>query len=163
MRKKEKRIMKRKILTTLLAVVMFMTGIISWNTNVCAEVNSEDIDMSYLMTEDALIGYSNNQTWGVYYSDGYSIINKISSTKIGAGGATNAAVRCTVKVTAILERKTTSGSWTRVTSWTQTNDNALTAMISKSVTVSTGYYYRVRCYHYAGTDSSSSFTNALWM
>lgn len=155
--------MKRKILTTLLAVVMFMTGIISWNTNVCAEVNSEDIDMSYLMTEDALIGYSNNQTWGVYYSDGYSIINKISSTKIGAGGATNAAVRCTVKVTAILERKTTSGSWTRVTSWTQTNDNALTAMISKSVTVSTGYYYRVRCYHYAGTDSSSSFTNALWM
>ena len=155
--------MKRKFLNATLAMIICFTGIFGLNISVNAEVESVDIDMEYLMTEDALVGYADNQTWGVYYSDGYSIINKISSTKIGAGGATNAAVRCNVSVTAILERKTASGSWTRVTSWTQTNDNALTAMISKSVTVPTGYYYRVRCYHYAGTDSSSSFTNALWM
>ena len=131
--------------------------------NVKAEVPSEDIDINVLMTEDALIGYSQNQTWGVYYSDGSSIINKISSTKVGAGGVTNAAVKCTVSITAILERKTSSGTWVRVTSWTQTNENAYTAMISKTVTVGTGYYYRVRCNHYAGTDSSSSCTNALYM
>lgn len=155
--------MKRRFLNATLAMIICITGILSWNISVNAEVDSTDINMEYLTTEDALIGYAKNQTWGVYYSDGYSIINKISSTKIGAGGATNAAIRCNVSITAILERKTTSGSWTRVTSWTQTNDNALVAMISKSVTVSTGYYYRVRCYHYAGTDSSSSFTDALWM
>lgn len=155
--------MKKILLTSVLALVMCVTGILSFNFNVKAETVSEDIDISSLMTEDALIGYSQNQTWGVYYSDGYSIINKISSTTIGAGGVTNAAVKCEVRVTAILERKTSTGSWARVTSWTQTNSNAFSAMISKSVTVANGYYYRVRSSHYAGSDSGTSCTNALWM
>lgn len=155
--------MKQKVFAMLLTMVICITSIINWEINVNAEVESEDIDISYLMTEDALIGYSDSQTWGVYYSDGYSIINKISSTKVGAGGVTNAAQKCTVSVTAILERKNDSGSWVRVTSWTQTNENAYSAMASKSITVTSGYYYRVRCYHYAGTDSSTSATNALWI
>lgn len=155
--------MNKRILTVLLAVVLSVTGIMSMNLNVRAAAESEDIDMSYIMNDDALIGYSQSQSWGVYYSDGYSIINKISSTKVGAGGATNAAVRCTVRITAILERKNASGSWERVTSWSQTNQNALCAMISKSVIVSSGYYYRVRSNHYAATDSSSSCTDALWV
>ena len=155
--------MKKRLLTSMLAIIMCVTGILSFDLKASAETISEDIDISYLMTEDALIGYSQNQTWGVYYSDGYSIINKISSTKIGVGGVTNAAVRCQVRVSAILERKTSSGSWARVTSWTQTNENAFSAMISKSVTVASGYYYRVRSLHYAGSDSGTSCTDALWM
>lgn len=154
--------MKRRCLVMLLAIAICITGVMNWKINVNAENESEDIDISLLMTEDALIGYSENQTWGVYYSDGYSIINKISSTKIGAGGVTNASVKCEVAVTAIVERKTSSG-WARVTSWSVTNENAYSAMASKSLIVTTGYYYRVRCYHYAGTDSSSSCTDALWM
>lgn len=155
--------MKKKVITFLLAMMICITGIINWEIRVNAETEGEDIDLSNLMTEDALIGYSDHLTWGVYYSDGYSIINKISSTKVGAGGVTNAAKKCTVSVTAILERKNSSGSWVRVTSWTQTNQNAYSAMVSKSITVTTGYYYRVRCYHDAGTDSSTSATNALWI
>ena len=135
----------------------------SWKVNVKAEVESEDVDLSELWTEDALVGYQENQTRGIYLAGGYSIINKASSTKVGAGGVTNASLKCTVTVTAILERKNSSGSWERVTSWTQTNTNAYTAGVSKSVTVTTGYYYRVRSHHYASTDSSSSCTNALWM
>lgn len=135
-----------------------------WNGKIVtkAEDGSQDMDMSYLLTDDALIGYSEAQTWGVYYSDGCSIINKISSTKIGAGGVTNANVKCEVSVTTIVERKTSTG-WARVTSWTQTNENAFSAMVSKSLIVGTGYYYRVRCAHYAATDVSSSSTDALWM
>lgn len=155
--------MKRRVLTILLTVMICITGVVSWNINVKAETKTEDIDMSELMTEDALIGYAENQTWGVYFSDGYSIINKISSTKIGAGGATNAAVKCTVKVTAIVERKNSSGTWARVTSWSQTREDAYTVMASKSLTVASGYYYRVRCYHYASTDSATSYTDALWI
>ena len=155
--------MKKRLLTLLLAIMMCVTGIMSWKFETKAETIEEDIALSELMTEDALIGYSQNQTWGVYYSDGYSIINKISSTKVGAGGVTNANVRCKVTVNAILERKNSSGNWERVTSWTQTNQDAYSAMISKSVTVASGYYYRVRCYHYAGTDASSSYTGGLWI
>lgn len=155
--------MKRRIITALLAVMICITGIMNWNINVNADTDGEDIDMSELMTEDALIGYAESQTWGAYFESGYSIINKISSTKIGAGGVTNAAVKCTVKVTAIVERKNDSGNWVRVTSWSQTNENAFSAMASKSLTVASGYYYRVRCYHYASTDTASSSTNALWV
>lgn len=155
--------MKKRLLTLLLAIVLCMTGIMNWKVETNAETIDEDIALSELMTEDALIGYSNNQTWGVYYSDGYSIINKISSSKAGVGGVTNANVKCTVSVQAILERKNSSGNWARVTSWVQTNQNAYSAIISKSVTVASGYYYRVRCYHDAGTDSSSSFTDGVWI
>ena len=155
--------MKKRIICLMVAIMLCVVGLVNTKCEVNAEVLSEDIELSTIMTEDALIGYATNQTWGVYYSDGYSIINKISSTKVGAGGATNAKVKCTVQVGAILERKNSSGSWVRVTSWSQINENAYSAVISKSVTVASGYYYRVRCYHYAGSDSSSSFTDALWI
>ena len=73
-----------------------------------------------------------------------------------------AAKKCSVSITCILERKV-NRSWVRVTSWTQTNENASHVMISKSVTVPSGYYYRVRSHHYAATDSATSYTNALWI
>ena len=155
--------MKKRLITLLLAITMCITGMMNLKIEANAETAEEDIAMSEIMTEEALIGYSQNQTWGVYYSDGYSIINKISSSKVGAGGVTNANVKCTVSVQAILERKNSAGSWERVTSWIQTNQNAYSAMISKSVTVASGYYYRVRCYHDAGTDTSNSFTDGLWI
>ena len=155
--------MKKRLLTMVLAVIMCITGMVSWKLESKAQATEEDIALSELMTEEAVVGYSQNQTWGVYYSDGYSIINKISSSKAGVGGVTNANVKCTVSVQAILERKNASGNWARVNSWTQTNQNAYSAIISKSVTVASGYYYRVRCYHDAGTDTSSSYTSGLWI
>jgi hypothetical protein len=155
--------MKNRVSSLLLAIVLCVVGVVSINVKVNAEVPSEDVELSVIETDDALIGYSQNQTWGVYLSDGYSVINRMSSTKVGAGGVTNANRKCTVQVNAILERKTSSGSWARVTSWLQTNENAYSVVISKSVTVSTGSYYRVRSYHYAGSDTASSSTDALYM
>ena len=154
--------MKKRIICCVLALLMcFSCGVLS--ENVALAGYEEDIDISEIMTEDALIGQINNQTWGVYLASGESVINKISSSKVGAGGTTNAAKKCTVKITSILERKNSSGSWERVSSWSQTNENAFYAGISKSVTVPSGYYYRVRSHHYASTDSATSYTNALWV
>ena len=155
--------MKRKILCALLSVIFCVMGIVRLDVVASTDVQSEDIEMSELFTEDALIGYAEKQTWGIYLASGNSVINKISSSKVGAGGTTNAAVRCNVSITSILEKKNASGSWVRVISWTQDNANAFSAGISKSVTVPSGYYYRVRSYHYASTDSATSYTNALWV
>ena len=155
--------MKKRVFNFLLAIVLCIGGVMNPQMEAKAEVVCEDIPFSDVMTDDALIGYAQNQTWGVYLSGGNSIINKISSTKIGAGGSTNAKVKCTVKVTVILERRNSDGGWGRVTSWNQTNTNAYSVVSSKSVTVASGYYYRVRCYHYASTDTGSSFTDALWV
>lgn len=154
--------MKKRFFAAFLAVIICFLGVMNGETHVKAESDGDNIEMSEIMTEDVLIGYANNQTRGVYLANGYSIINKISSTKVGAGGTTNAAVQCTVKITSILERKV-NGNWVRVTSWSQTNTNAYYAMISKSVIVPSGYYYRVRSNHYASSDTASSCTNALWV
>ena len=154
--------MKRKVMALLLTMVMCLTTMFCLGYEVKAEDVGEDIKFSELLTEAALIGYAQPTTRGVYLMEGNSIINKISSTKIGAGGSTTAAVKCKVSVCPIVERLV-NGSWARVTSWNVTNDSAFSAMASKSITVSTGYYYRVRCWHYAASDSSSSCTSALWM
>ena len=154
--------MKRNMLAMVMVVVLGITGFMNWTTSVKAEVVSEDVDISSIFTEEALIGYAELQSRGIYLVGGYSIINKISSTKVGAGGVTEAAIRCTVKVNPILEKKV-NGSWARVTSWSQTNQSAFSATVSKSVTVDKGYYYSVRSYHYAGIDVTGSGTDALWV
>lgn len=154
--------MRQKLLAMLMAMVFCVTCVLNLGFKSNAEETGENISYSELMTEKALVGYAENITRGVYLADGHSIINKISSTKIGAGGTTNAAVKCRVSTNAIVERLL-NGSWARVTSWTTTVESGYSASVSKSLTVANGYYYRVRCIHYASTDRSSSFTSNLWM
>ena len=154
--------MKQKIIALLLVMMLGVCGVYVDGLEARAEDMGEDLDYSLLLTGDALVGSQQSQTWGVYLAEGNSIINRISSTKIGAGGNTIAAKKCQVSVTAIVE-KLTNGSWVRVTSWTSTTTSGYSAMVSKSLTVPTGYYYRVRSSHYAASDVSSSWTDALWM
>ena len=154
--------MKQKVLAMLMVVALCVTSIWFVDFETKAQDMGQDISFSELMSENALVGVVESQTWGVYLADGYSIINKISSTKIGAGGTTTAAKKCKVSTTAIVERYA-SGVWGRVTSWTNTVTSGYSSSVSKSLTVTTGYNYRVRCLHYAGTDASSSYTNALSM
>ena len=154
--------MKKRVMAMLLALALCVTGVFYQGYEAKAEDMGEDMDYSYLLAENTLVGFIQSQTRGVYLVEGNSFINKQSSTKIGAGGTTSAAYRCKVSVTSIVERQV-NGSWVHVTSWTSTNESGYSAMVSKSLTVSTGYYYRVRSLHYAASDASSSWTNALSM
>lgn len=156
--------MIKKITILLLAGIMCITGTLYQNMVVHAqEPVSVDIEFSELLTEDAIIGYTNpTDNRGVYYASGNSIINDAGGGKIGWGGVTNAARVCKVSVNAIVERLE-SGSWTRVTSASNTVASGLVVSVAKTTLVGSGYYYRVRCQHHAATDYSSSFTNALYM
>ena len=154
--------MKKKWMSILVAIMICVSGLFYEGFEAKAEDVGEDLDFSYLLTEDTLVGTTEMQTWGVYLLEGNSFISKISSSKIGAGGNTIAATKCQVSVTAIVERKV-DGSWVRVTSWTSTTTSGYSASVSKSLSVGTGYYYRVRSAHYAASDVSSSATDALWM
>ena len=154
--------MKQRIMAMLLALVLCVTGVFYQGFESKAEDMGEDLELSYLIAENTLVGTTGNQTRGVYLLEGNSFINALSSTKIGVGGNTVAAEKCKVSVTAIVERKV-NGSWERVTSYTTTTASGFSAIVSKSLTVGRGYYYRVRCSHYAASDASSSCTSALWM
>lgn len=154
--------MKKRMLAMFLMVLVCVTTIWSMSTDAKAEDMGEDISFSELLTEDTLVGIAQLKTRGIFLAEGNSYINKISTTKIGAGGDTIAAIKCKVSVTTIVERLN-NGSWGRVTSWTSTTASGFSASVSKSLTITKGYYYRVRNYHYAGSDGSSSCTSALWM
>lgn len=154
--------MKKRVVALILASLFSVTGIIAGEGNVYAAESAQDVEMSEIWTDDALVGYAESQTWGVYLLEGVSIINDAGSGKIGCGGITNAAVKCKVSVNVIVEKKV-SGSWTRVTSWTATKASAYTVSSSKTLSVGSGYYYRVRCNHAASSDGSSSCTDGLWM
>ena len=154
--------MKKKLTMILLALVICTTSLFTVDMKASAQKIGEDVAFESLLTEDALIGNMQSQTWGVYLVDGTSIINDAGGGKIGAGGSTTAASKCKVSVIVYVERKVGSCR-VRVTSWTATNTNALVVSTGKTISVASGYYYRVRCTHYAATDSSSSYTGALWM
>ena len=155
--------MKRKITSISLILMLCMVSIWAPTLNVHAEeLENQDITLSELITEDALVSYSDNSSWGVYLSSGLSAINDVGAGKIGWGGCTYAARTCKVSITCIVERYS-GGSWLRVTSATSTTASGLTAAVSKTTLVGSGYYYRVRSAHYAATDVSSSCTNSLLM
>lgn len=154
--------MKKRIMALFLAVMFSVIGMFAGDISVQAEELGEDVDISYILTDDALIGYAELRNRGIYLSEGFSTINDAGGGKIGCGGVTNAAVKCQVSVNSIVERKV-DGSWVRVTSWTNTRTSAYTVSISKYLSVTSGYYYRVRSTHHASTDGSSSWTAALWM
>lgn len=154
--------MKKKLTMILLALVLCTTSLFAVDIKAKAKDIEEGVTYESLLTEDALIGNMQSQTWGVYLVDGTSIINDAGGGKIGAGGSTTAAKKCDLSVNVVVERKVGS-SWVRVTSWTATNTNALVVSTGKTISVASGYYYRVRCVHRASTDASSSFTDALWM
>ncbi len=154
--------MSKRMVAMFLMIMICVTIIWSTGTNAKAEDMGEDLSFSELLTEDTLIGVAQLQTRGMYLAEGNSFINKISTSKIGAGGNTIAATKCKVSITAIVERLD-GGVWVRVTSWTATTASGYSASISKSLTITKGYYYRVRSNHYASSDASSSGTGALWM
>ena len=154
--------MKKKLTMILLALVLCATSLFTIDIQANAQETEEEVTYESLLTDDALIGNMESQTWGVYLSAGRSIINDAGGGQIGAGGSTTAASKCNVSVNVVVERKVCS-SWVRVTSWTSTNTSALVVSTGKTISVASGYYYRVRCTHYAATDVSNSYTGALWM
>lgn len=102
------------------------------------------------------------QPRGYYLAEGTSSISKTGTYTINATGVTTAARDCTVSVLVTVEQFR-NDKWYYYTSWQTTKENASTAVISKTIYVDLGYFYRVVSVHGAETDGSSSFTNALWM
>ncbi|MFR3413889.1 MAG: DUF6147 family protein [Coprococcus sp.] len=100
---------------------------------------------------------------GIYLKSGSSNIVRAGTGKIGAGGNTvgqKTVSKITVNVTV---ERLLNGKWAYYTSWTETNYNSSYVSSSKTLSVPTGYYYRVYCIHYANSDVSDSFTNGIYI
>lgn len=129
-----------------------------------ASDNEECIDGSYLTSEDSSEVTVGAMTRGIYLKSGTSIINKQSTGKIGAGGSTVGQKVVDKIIVVVQVERLINGRWCAYdSSWTATKYNSAYVSTSKVKSVPTGYYYRVRCTHYANSDVSTSCTNGIYI
>lgn len=146
-----------------MAMVMVCALFIGTQQNVQATDIPECVDGSYLTNDDSSEVTVGSKSRGIYLKSGSSNIVRAGTGKIGAGGNTvgqKVVSKITVDVT--VERYV-NGKWGYYTSWVETNYNSVYVSTSKTLSVPTGYYYRVYCVHYANSDVSDSFTNGIYI
>lgn len=154
--------MKKRIFSVICAMLLVAGMLCVPGKEVRAE-GSTAVDGSELTMDEQAFGNATSKTRGIYYQSGDSTIEKVGSGLIGAAGSTAAHMSvASISVNVIVERLS-GGSWARVTSWTATKSNTYYISSSKTISVGTGSYYRTRSIHYANSDTSSSYTNGIYI
>ena len=146
-----------------MAMVMVCALLIGTQKNVQATDIPECVDGSYLTNDDSSEVTVGSKSRGIYLKSGSSNIVRAGTGKIGAGGNTvgqKVVSKITVDVT--VERYV-NGKWGYYTSWVETNYNSVYVSTSKTLSVPTGYYYRVYCVHYANSDVSDSYIDGIYI
>lgn len=156
--------MKKRIVSMCCTVALVVSILMVPGKTVQAE-DAKVLNGSYLTNEDESIGYDTKMTRGIDLQAGYSKIVRLGAGKIYAGGTTLANHDCkTVKVAVIVERaKKDDDHWKYYDSWEAEDENTDRIMSNRAMVVEGDYYYRVRCYHSANDDVSSSFTDGVYI
>lgn len=150
--------MKKRLLSVVCVMVMVLSL-----SGVNVRASETVVDGSYLTDDAESVGETILTVRGVDLQIGTSKVSKSSSTSIAAGGTTTAKhVVDEIGVAVAVERmKVGTASWSFYRSWENVKYNSSYVTSSKTLTVSKGYYYRVRCTHWANSDVSSSFTSGV--
>lgn len=164
----------KKRFWALVCSLTLLCGIVLGTADVvkAAEDSLKCVDGSYLTMESSSSGSTfSSLERGKHLMDGDSVINTSATGQIYAYGATTANhVVDYVGVIVRVERyNPQTGNWGQVTAWTAEKRNAYSVTSGKTLVVERGYYYRVRCDHFAGNDaefpydSDVSFTDGIWI
>lgn len=156
-----------------MAITLFFVGVLLLGQGLTVLAKTEDrlVDGSYLTMEDSAEGtiQSRDVLRGQHLMDGNSGISKAGRGRIYAYGATSAnhdveKIAVIVYVDRYIEEL---DKWGQVATFTAEDTNTYYVSVGKVVQVERGYYYRVRCSHYAGNpsvneiDTDASFTNGI--
>lgn len=158
----------------LVCSLTLLCGMVFGTTDVvkAAEESLKCVDGSYLTMESSSSGNtSSGLERGKHLMDGESVISNPATGKIYAYGATTANHKVDyVGLIVYVDRfNPQTGYWGQVTSWTVEKRSAFDVSSGKTLVVERGYYYRVRCDHFAGNDaefpydSTVSFTDGIWI
>ena len=154
---------KGKILSLVIAVIMVCGLVVGSQDIVKAADNPICVDGSYLTDDDSSEVTVGSMSRGVYLKSGSSTITKAGTGMIAAGGNT-VGQKSVSKITVVVKvQRYVNGYWNSYTSWTTTNYNSSYVSSSKTLSVPTGYYYRVCCTHYANSDVSDSYTDGIYI
>lgn len=162
--------MRKKIISILCSLTL-IGGLFAGSANEVKAEESQMVDGSYLTEEESSTGYSNDSLLrGFYLMEGESSITKSGTRRVYCYGATTAHTEVERLVLIIRLEQYNEETET----WHVYNDHSYqfekndhyTLSYGKSFTVDRGYYYRVRCEHFAGPkdsvmDSGVSLTNGI--
>ncbi len=151
----------KKLVSVMMAMIMVFSLGLSVDTKAADEPVC--IDGSYLLDTDSSEVTVGSMTRGVYLRSGSSTINKQGSGLIGVGGDTTGQKTVSHIEVLVRVQRLVNGKWQYYTSWSASKENAYYVSTSKVLSVPTGYYYRVSCTHYAGSDVTDSFTDGLYI
>lgn len=154
----------KKVVAMVLTLVMVLSFGMAGEVQVQAADEMVCIDGSYLLDDaDESVGDLEISTWGYYLKNGSCTLSKIGTGKIGVGGDTTAQrVVSNISVTVVVQRLV-NGYWENYHTWSAEKTDAAFVSTSKTLTVPTGYYYRVSCSHYAGSDTGYSNTDGIYI
>lgn len=154
--------MKKRYLSLVCVMAMFLSV---FGINVRASEALTMIDGSYLTHEDESVGESTLLMRGEDLQTGTSKVLKAATGVINAGGTTSAKhTVARIGITVTVERlKKGASIWSYYKTWDKEATNTSFVTSSKRLTVSGGYYYRVRSIHWANSDVSSSSTNGVYI
>ncbi len=164
--------MKKRILSFICSMALICSMVLGTANVAHAEDERLCVDGSYLTMQESSAGYtSDSLARGYHLMDGESIINTPGAGKIYAYGATTANHYVDyVGVVVYVDRfNPTTGRWHQVTTWTAEKRNHFYVESGKTLGVERGYYYRVRCDHFAGNDadfpydSDASYTDGIFI
>lgn len=151
-----------------IAIILTLAMVVGFGMTGKMEVQAAEklvcVDGSYLLDdENESVGEIEQLTRGYYLKSGSSTLSKLGTGKIGVGGDTTAQrivgeISVTVKVQRLVD-----GYWENYHTWSAEKTNAAYVSTSKTLTVPTGYYYRVSCSHYAASDTGYSYTDGLYI
>ncbi len=163
--------MRKRIRSTLLVVCAIGILLIGQGLTVTAK-EEKLVDGSYLTMEDSAEGsiQSRDVIRGQHLMDGNSGISKAGRGRIYAYGATSADhdVEKIAVIVYVDRYNEETGGWGQVASFMAEDTNTYYVSVGKVVQVERGYYYRVRCSHYAGNpsvneiDTDASFTDGIF-
>ncbi|MBS5129190.1 MAG: hypothetical protein KHZ01_01685 [Lachnospiraceae bacterium] len=101
--------------------------------------------------------------YGAYLRAGTSSINKTGTGKIYAKGVTLGEGTVSKLSVSVRVERLLGNAWVQQDYFAATKYNANNVAASKTLTVPIGYFYRVKSIHGANTDSSSSWTEGLYI
>jgi len=156
---------KKKILSACCIALLVLSMPFFSAGKVQAAADEPVLDGSVLTKENESTGYDTKITRGVDLLTGYSKVVRLGPGKIYAGGTTIAAHDVeSVRIGVMVERAQEGDTeWEFYEGWQKENTNTDRVGANRALEVEGGYYYRVRCYHAANDDVSSSFTDGVYV
>lgn len=165
--------MKKRVLSLICSLTLLCGMVLSVADNVrAADDELKCVDGSYLTMESESSGStSSGLERGIHLMDGDSVISNPAVGQIHAYGATTAnhKVDYVCVIVHVDRYNPYTGYWNQVSAWTVEKRNAYNVSSGKTLVVERGYYYRVRCSHYAGNDAdfpydmTVSVTDGIWI